>query len=294
MPLGKATLKPFADGEIYVRIDENVRGCDVFVIQPTSKSVNHNLIELAVMIDALKRASAERITAVMPYYGYARQDRKAMPREPITAKLVANLLVAAGVGRVLTIDLHSGQIQGFFDIPLDHLYALPLLEDYFEKKNIPDLVVASPDAGGIKKASRLATELGVPLTIMEKRRPDHNKASITNIIGNVDGKNVIIIDDMIDTAGTITETIFALKEAGAKDIYVAATHAIFSPPAVERLSKAPVKEVVVTNTIPIPDENMFPKLRILSVAELLGEAIKSIHNEGSVSALSEKHIAPSN
>ncbi len=289
IPLGKATVKSFADGEIYVKIEENVRGCDVFVIQPTSKSVNHNLVELSIMIDALKRASAGRITAVIPYYGYARQDRKAMPREAIAAKLVANLLVAAGADRILTIDLHSGQIQGFFDIPLDHIYALPLLQNYFAKKDIKNLVIVSPDTGSAKRASKLATEFKVPIAILDKRRPEHNEAKVTNIVGDVKGKNVIILDDMIDTAGTICEAVFALKNAGANQIYVGATHGIFSSPALERLSKVPIEEMVVTNTIPqnanVKNDLFSSKLKIISVAPLLAEAIKNIHAEESVSHL---------
>jgi ribose-phosphate pyrophosphokinase len=285
VPIGKVTVKPFADGEIYVNIDENVRGCDVFVIQPTCKSVNHNLVELAVMIDALRRASAGRITAVIPYYGYARQDRKAKPREPITAKLVANLLAAAGTDRVLTIDLHSGQIQGFFDIPLDHLYALPLIISYFQRKQINNLVVVSPDSGGAKRASRLASSLNVPLVVLDKRRPEHNKAQVTTVIGDVKDKNAIIIDDMIDTAGTIAEAVKVLKKNGANDIYVAATHGIFSPPAVERLNECPLKELIMTNTIPFEEEIKLNNVKMLSVAKLLADAIKNIHTEGSVSGL---------
>jgi ribose-phosphate pyrophosphokinase len=289
--LGKAVVEPFADGEIYVRIGENVRGCDVFVRQPTCKSVNHNLVELSIMIDALRRASAERITAVIPYYGYARQDRKALPREPITAKLVANLLCAAGAKRILTIDLHSGQIQGFFDIPLDHLYALPILKDYLQKKNLKDVIVVSPDVGGVKKASKLASEMDAPLVILDKRRPSHNTATITSIIGEAKGKNAIIIDDLIDTGGTIAEAANALKKEGAKEIYVAATHALFSPPAIQRLRDAPVKEVIVTNTVPVPQEARFDKLKILSVAPLIGEAIRSIHLEESVSQIAGPNFA---
>jgi len=289
-PMGKLTVKPFADGEIYVKIDESVRGCDIFVVQPTCKSVNHNLVELAIMIDAFRRASAGRITAVIPYYGYARQDRKAYPREPITAKLVANLLVAAGVQRVLTLDLHSGQVQGFFDIPVDHLYALPLIVTHFRRLKLTDLVVVSPDAGGVKRASRLAQELQVPLVILDKRRPTHNTAEITNVIGEIKGRNAIIIDDMIDTAGTICEAAKAIKKAGAKDVFLTATHALLSPPSIDRLKAAPVKEVVVTNTIPIPEESRFENLTVLSVASLIGEAIKNIHTEGSVSHISEKQL----
>jgi len=287
VPLGKATVKPFADGEIYVKIEENVRGCDTFVIQPTSKSVNHNLVELAIMIDALRRASADRVTAVLPYYGYARQDRKAAPREPITAKLVANLLVAAGADRILTIDLHSGQVQGFFDIPLDHLYTLPIIKKYFEEKKLSNLAIASPDTGGVKRASKLASEMDASIAILDKRRPKHNEVAMPNIVGEVKGKNVIILDDMIDTAGTMCEAVSVLKKAGALDIYIAATHAIFSPTSVERLNNSPIKEVVVTNSIPLSKDLKVNNLVVLSIAPLLAEAIKCIHDEESVSALSK-------
>lgn len=283
--LGDSNVKRFSDGEIQVRINESVRGSDVFIIQPTSSPVNEHLMELLVMIDAVRRASARRITAVIPYYGYARQDRKARARDPITAKLTANLLHAAGARRVVTMDLHAGQIQGFFDIPVDHLPGVPILSEYFTQKQVDNLVVVSPDIGGVTRARDLAERLGVPLAIIDKRRPEPNVAEVTNVIGKIKDKRVIMIDDIIDTAGTITKGAEALMERGAKEIYACCTHAVLSGPAVERLKNSVIKELVVTNTIPLTEEKMFDQVRVLSVAPILGEAIIRIHEDLSVSKL---------
>jgi len=284
--LSKAFVGRFSEGEVRVKIEENVRGKDVFVIQPTCPPVNDNLMELLIMIDAIRRSSAKRITAVIPYFGYARQDRKDMPRVPITAKLVANILTAAGASRILTIDLHASQIQGFFDIPLDHLFAVKVLMDYFEKKKIENLVVVSPDVGGIKMARAYAKRIGADLAIVDKRRVDDKETEVMNIMGDVKGKNAVLVDDMIATAGSLVEAAQALKNAGAKDIYAAATHPVLSGPAVERIKKSVLKEVLVTNTIPVDDSKRAnDRVRVLSVAPLLAEAIKRIHNEESVSSL---------
>jgi ribose-phosphate pyrophosphokinase len=283
--LGDSNVKRFSDGEIQVRINESVRGADVFIIQPTSSPVNEHLMELLVMIDAIRRASARRITAVIPYYGYARQDRKARARDPITAKLTANLLHAAGARRVITMDLHAGQIQGFFDIPVDHLPGVPILAEYFTQKQVDNLVVVSPDIGGVTRARDLAERLGVPLAIIDKRRPEPNVAEVTNVIGNIKNKRVIMIDDIIDTAGTITKGAEALMQRGAKEIYACCTHAVISGPAVERLKNSVIKELVVTNTIPLTEEKMFDQVRVLSVAPIMGEAIIRIHEDLSVSKL---------
>jgi len=280
-----ASVKKFSDGEINVFIDESVRGVDVFVIQPTCTPINDNLMELLILIDALRRASARRITAVLPYYGYARQDRKAKARDPITAKLVANLVTAAGARRVLAVDLHAGQIQGFFDIPVDHLQAAPIISEYFLNKHMENAVVVSPDLGGVTRARALAGRLHVPLAIIDKRRPEPNKAEIMNIIGEVKGKKVIMIDDIIDTAGTITLGAEALLDNGAEEVYVCCTHPVLSGAAVERLEKSHIKEVVVTNTIPLPPEKQLDKIKSLSIAPLLGEAIIRIHEDLSVSKL---------
>ncbi|PTL35740.1 phosphoribosylpyrophosphate synthetase [Candidatus Methylomirabilis limnetica] len=285
VPLGDAEVTRFADDEILVQVCENVRGADVFVIQPTCRPVNENLMELLVIIDALKRASAWRITAVMPYYGYGRQDRKVQPRVPITAKLVADLLTAAGVHRVLTMDLHAGQIQGFFTTPVDHLYAAPVLLRYFEERRLGDAVVVSPDAGGVERARAFAKRLGSPLAFIDKRRTRPNEAKIMHIVGDVEGRDVIIVDDMIDTGGTLTQAVTALLEKGAKRIFASCTHPVLSGPAVERIDGSALEEVVVTNTIPLPDGRMSKKLTVLSVAPLLGEAISRIHKEESVSCL---------
>ena len=277
----------FSDGEISVNINETVRGCDVFVVQSTNNPVNENLMELLIMIDALRRASAGRITAVIPYYGYARQDRKAKSRDPITAKLVANLLTAAGADRVLTMDLHAAQIQGYFDIPLDHLLGGSLLANYFNKKNIEDLVVVSPDLGSVTRSRKFANQLDgeVPLAIIDKRRPKANVCEVMNLIGDVNGKNVIMLDDMIDTAGTITNAANALKEFGAKDIYACCTHAVLSGPAIERIENSAISELIVLDTIRLPKEKEIDKIKVLTVAEMFGEAIKKIFSNESVSVL---------
>ena len=277
----------FSDGEISVNINETVRGCDVFVVQSTNNPVNENLMELLIMIDALRRASAGRITAVIPYYGYARQDRKAKARDPITAKLVANLITAAGADRVLTMDLHAAQIQGYFDIPLDHLLGGSLLADYFNKKNIEDLVVVSPDLGSVTRSRKFANQLEgeVPLAIIDKRRPKANVCEVMNLIGDVKGKNVIMLDDMIDTAGTITNAANALKEFGAKNIYACCTHAVLSGPAIERIENSAISELIVLDTIRLPKEKELDKIKVLTVAEMFGEAIKKIFSYESVSVL---------
>lgn len=286
IPVGDATVSTFSDGEIMVHVNENVRGTDVFVVQSTCMPVNNNLMELLIMIDALKRASAGRITAVIPYYGYARQDRKAAPRVPISARLVADLLSAVGIHRVLTIDLHAGQIQGFFDIPVDHLYASPVLSQYVKKEYANDLVIVSPDAGGVERARAFAKRLNASLAIIDKRRERANVSKVMHVIGDVKNKNAILFDDMIDTAGTITQAAAALKENGAKSIFAACSHAVLSGPALDRINESILKEVIVTNTIPM-DNNLekCKKLKVLSVAPLLGEAIKRIHEETSVSSL---------
>jgi len=284
--VGKATVSNFSDGEIMVQINENVRGSDVFVVQSTCMPVNNNIMELLLMTDALRRASAARITAVMPYYGYSRQDRKAAPRVPISARLVADLLEAVGISRVLTIDLHAGQIQGFFDIPVDHLYASPVLVDYVRREYLNDLVIVSPDAGGVERARAFAKRLNASLAIIDKRREKANVSEVMNVIGEVEGKNALLFDDMIDTAGTITHAAAALKEKGAKKVIAACSHAVLSGPALDRINGSVLEEVIVTNTIPMDEkQEKCKKLRVLSVASLLGEAIKRIHEETSVSSL---------
>ncbi|WP_343345753.1 ribose-phosphate pyrophosphokinase [Terrisporobacter petrolearius] len=277
----------FSDGEISVNINETVRGCDVFVVQSTNNPVNNNLMELLIMIDALRRASAGRVTAVIPYYGYARQDRKAKARDPITAKLVANLITAAGADRVLTMDLHASQIQGYFDIPLDHLLGGSLLASYFNEKNIEDLVVVSPDLGSVTRSRKFANQLEgeVPIAIIDKRRPKANVCEVMNLIGDVKGKNVIMLDDMIDTAGTITNAANALKEFGAKNIYAGCTHAVLSGPAIERIENSAISELIVLDTIKLPKEKENDKIKVLTVAEMFGEAIKKIFSNESVSVL---------
>ncbi|MCD7950654.1 MAG: ribose-phosphate pyrophosphokinase [Erysipelotrichaceae bacterium] len=281
--LGKCKVHHFADGEILVEIGESVRGKDVFIVQSTSNPVTENLMEILILTDALKRASARKITAVIPYFGYARQDRKAKPRQPITSRLVADLLSTAGVDRVVTVDLHARQIQGFFDIPVDEMEALPLLANYFKNKNIPDLCVVSPDHGGATRARKLSEWFDCPIAIIDKRRPKPNVAEVTGIIGDVKGYNCIVIDDMIDTGGTIAAGVGKLKEFGAKDIYLACTHGVLSGPAVERLQACPATEVVITDTIAIPEEKHFDKLVQVSVAELLAYTIESIENNLPVS-----------
>ncbi len=283
--LGGVRISRFANGEIYVRYDESIRGADVFVVQPFSKPVNETLMELLIMIDALKRASAGQITAVIPFYAYARQEKKTAPREPITARMVADILSSAGADRILTMDLHSPAIQGFFNIPVDNLTALPKLSQYMKEKNINDGVVIAPDAGSVKKAEKLATYLHLPLGVMYKRRPGPNVAEMSFFIGDVKGKSPIIIDDMIDTAGSLEQVINALEEREAKEIHILATHGVFSPPALERLNRPSVKELVVCNTLPLAEDPSYPKLKLLSVAPLFAEAIKRIHQNVSVSVL---------
>jgi ribose-phosphate pyrophosphokinase len=278
--------KNFADGEVYVQVQESIRGCDVYLIQPTCRPVNDNLTELLIMIDACRRASARQITAVMPYYGYARADRKTAGRESITAKLVANLIVQSGADRVIAMDLHSAQIQGYFDIPCDHVYGSPVLFDYLNEKNLADLVVVSPDVGGVARARAFAKKLNdAPLAIIDKRRQSHNVAEVMNVIGDVSGKTAVLVDDMIDTAGTIYEAAKLLRKEGARQVYACATHAIFSHPAIDRLSSGVFEEVIVTNSTPVAQEKYFPQLRVLSVADLLGETIWRVHEDTSVSSM---------
>jgi len=284
--LSEALVERFSEGEIRVKINENVRGKDVFVIQPTCPPPNDNLIELLIMIDALKRASAQRITAVIPYFGYARQDRKDQPRVPITAKLVANLLTVAGANRVLTMDLHAGQIQGFFDVPLDHLLAVGVFIDYFSKLKIKNVVVVSPDVGGIKMARAYAKKFAAGLAIIDKRRDSPDKTEVMHILGEVKGKNAIIVDDLIATGSSLIEGVEALKRAGSKTIYAAISHGVLSGPALARVDKCKdLKELVITDTIPLDDHKKHPRIKVLSVAGLLGETIKRIHREESVSSL---------
>ena len=284
--LGEATVSSFSDGEIRVKIEENVRGADVFVIQSCTAPINTSIVELLIMLDALKRSSAYRITAVIPYFGYARQDRKDEPRVPITAKLMADLITTAGADRVLTMDLHAGQIQGFFNIPVDHLYALPVLLDYITKKGTADLVVVSPDAGGVERARAFAKRLQAQLAIIDKRREGPNNAQVMNIIGDIKGRSALLLDDMIDTAGTIVQGAQACADKGARTVWTACTHPVLSGPALERLQASCLTEVVVTNTIPLNGKDrQCSKLTVLSVASLLGEAITRIHEEESVSSL---------
>ena len=287
VPVGKSEVGKFSDGEIFVNIGETVRGADVFVIQSTCSPVNRNLMELLIMVDAFRRASAARITAVMPYFGYARQDRKAKARDPISAKLVANLLTAAGADRVLTMDLHAAQIQGFFDIPVDHLLGLNILYQYYEEKfakSMDDVVIVSPDFGSVTRARKFAQKLGVPIAIIDKRRPRPNVAEIMNVIGDIKGKKVILVDDMIDTAGTITAGSQALIDLGATEIYACCSHAVLSGPAVERLEKSPIKELVFLDTIPV-DTSRSKKFKSLSIAPVFAEAIERIHEDLSVSTM---------
>ncbi|HYE84678.1 MAG TPA: ribose-phosphate pyrophosphokinase [Clostridia bacterium] len=285
IPVGDAQVSTFSNGEIGVSINESIRGADVFVVQSTSAPVNDNLMELLIMIDALKRASAGRINAVMPFYGYARQDRKSKSREPISAKLVANLIEAAGADRVITMDLHAPQIQGFFDIPVDHLYAAPLIVNYFINKKLNDIVVVSPDVGGVTRARSLATKLDAPLAIIDKRRPKPNVSEVMNIIGDIENRNCIIVDDIVDTAGSVVNAAKVLKDMGGKDIYVACTHPVLSGPAFERIQDSVIKELVVTNTIPLPANKPVDKIKVLSVASLFAEAIKRIYEGLSLSKL---------
>ena len=288
LPLGEAFVGRFNNGEVQIMIDESVRGKDVFIIQPTSYPVNDNLMELMVMADALKRASARHITAVVPYYGYARQDRKTRGREPITAKLVANLMQTSGITRLVTIDLHAGQIQGFFDVPVDHLYGASILAKYINEKNLEDVIVVSPDLGGVTRARDLADRIGAPIAIIEKKRPEPGVAKVMNLIGDVKGKNCIIVDDIVDTAGSLVEGAKALEEFGAKSVTAAVTHAVLTDPASERIANSNIKELIVTNTIPLPENCNLPNITQLSVAPLLGEAIMRIFHEVSVSNLFDK------
>lgn len=285
--LGKSSVSRFSDGEIQINIEESVRGSEVYLVQSTSQPGNEHIMELLIMIDALKRASAKMINVVMPYYGYARQDRKARSREPITAKLIANLLETAGATRVLTMDLHASQIQGFFDIPVDQLLGVPILSEYFQNKGLEDIVIVAPDNGGIVRARKMASHLQAPIAFIDKRRPEPNVAEIMNIVGNIEGKNAIIIDDLIDTAGTITLAANALVEKGAKSVYACCTHPVLSGPAISRIESSPIKELVVTNTIELPEEKLLNKIKSLSVVPLLVEAIDRIHNEKAVSPLFE-------
>lgn len=285
IPLGDAHISSFSDGETQVILNESVRGDDVYVIQSTSAPVNHHLMELLVMVDALKRASAKTINVVIPYYGYARQDRKTKARDPITAKLVANLIETAGADRMITMDLHATQIQGFFDIPVDHLLGVPILADYFQDKPLNDVVIVSPDHGGVTRARRFAEHLKAPLAIIDKRRPQPNVAEVMNIVGDVRGRTAIIIDDIIDTAGTMTQAADALVDHGALDVYACGTHAVLSGPALERIEHSRIHELAVTNTIPLKEEKQLDNIHILSVAPLIGEAIIRVHEELSVSKL---------
>jgi ribose-phosphate pyrophosphokinase len=287
LPVGVATVGQFSDGEAAINIGEVVRGSDVFIIQSTCSPVNDNLMELLIMIDALKRASAGRITAVMPYFGYARQDRKAKARDPISAKLVANLITVAGADRVLTMDLHASQLQGFFDIPVDHLLGVPILAEYFKDKfdTVDDLVIVSPDVGSVARSRKIAERLDVPIAIIDKRRPKANVCEIMNIIGDVRGKKVILVDDLMDTGGTIVNGAKALVEIGATDVYACCTHAVLSGPAIERIQNSDIKELIILNTIPLPEEKKIDKIKILSVASIFAEAIERIYGDISISTL---------
>ena len=288
LPLGEAFVGRFNNGEVQIMIDESVRGKDVFIIQPTSYPVNDNLMELMVMADALKRASARHITAVVPYYGYARQDRKTRGREPITAKLVANLMQTSGITRLVTIDLHAGQIQGFFDVPVDHLYGASILAKYINEKDLEDVIVVSPDLGGVTRDRDLADRIGAPIAIIEKKRPEPGVAKVMNLIGDVKGKNCIIVDDIVDTAGSLVEGAKALEAFGAKSVMAAVTHAVLTDPASERIANSNIKELIVTNTMPLPENCKLDNVTQLSVAPLLGEAIMRIFHEVSVSNLFDK------
>lgn len=285
--LGDCKVSKFSDGEICVSIGESVRGKDVYIVQSTNDPVNDNLMELLIMTDAARRASAKSVTAVIPYYGYARQDRKSKPRDPITSKLVANMIVAAGVDRVMTMDLHASQEQGYFDIPVDHVIGMPLLIDYFKKENIEDLVIVSPDHGSVTRARNMAKPFNVPIAIIDKRRPEPNKSEIMNIIGDIEGKNCLIVDDMIDTAGTICNAAKALMDLGAKSVRAAATHAVLSGPAIERIEASPIQEMVLLNTIPLTEEKKLDKIKVLSVGELFAEIIKRVQTNTPVSGLFE-------
>ena len=288
VPLGKISSRQFSDGEIQVNIEESVRGYDIYIIQSTSFPVNNHLMELLIMVDACQRASANTVNVVMPYFGYARQDRKTRGREPITAKLVANLMQTSGITRLVTIDLHAGQIQGFFDVPVDHLYGASILAKYINEKNLEDVIVVSPDLGGVTRARDLADRIGAPIAIIEKKRPEPGVAKVMNLIGDVKGKNCIIVDDIVDTAGSLVEGAKALEAFGAKSVMAAVTHAVLTDPASERIANSNIKELIVTNTMPLPENCKLPNVTQLSVAPLLGEAIMRIFHEVSVSNLFDK------
>ena len=285
VPVGRAHLARFSDGEVWFQIQDNVRGADVFVVQPTAPPVNEALMELLLMLDAFKRSSASRLTAVIPYYGYARQDRKDKPRVPISAKLVADLLSAAGSDRILTMDLHAAQIQGFFDIPVDHLFAAPVIMDYVMSLNLPDLTVISPDAGGVERARAYAKRLDATLAIVDKRRDQPNVAEVHNVIGDVEGRTALIVDDIVDTAGTLTKVAEAIKKAGAREVLASSSHAVLSGNALERIAKSPVSKLIVTDSIPLAPEKRIDKIVVLSIADLMAKAIRNIHEETSVTSL---------
>src|SRR5512145_3276237 len=286
LPLGRAHLSRFSDGEVWFQIQDNVRGADIFVVQPTCPPVNENLMELLVMIDAFKRSSATRITAVLPYYGYARQDRKDKPRVPISAKLVADLLSTAGTSRVLTMDLHASQIQGFFDVPVDHLFAAPVIMDHVAKLKLPRLTVVSPDAGGVERARAYAKRLEAALAIVDKRRESPNVAEVHNVVGDVEGRTALIVDDMTDTGGTLAKVAFALKEAGAREILASSSHAVLSGQAVQKIEESPLSKLIVMHSIPLAEEKRrCPKIVVLSIAELMAKAVRNIHEEASVTSL---------
>jgi ribose-phosphate pyrophosphokinase len=283
--LGRVDLKTFSNGELYVRYEESVRGSDAFVVQTCTEPINDSIMEILLMVDALERASAKRISAVIPYYGYSRQDKKTLAREPISARLVTDLLSVAGADRILTMDLHAGQIQGFFSGPMDHLTAVPLLASYISRQLLENVVIVSPDAGRVKMAKKYSDHLGTPMAILHKRRPGHNEAEVLHVIGEVKDKTAVLVDDMIDTAGTMAASSVALLEAGAKDVYACATHGLFSGPAKERLDNSPLKKVVVTNTLPIPEERRCEKLEVLSIASIFANTIASVFKDESVSEL---------
>jgi ribose-phosphate pyrophosphokinase len=285
VPLGRAHLSRFSDGEVWFQIQDNVRGADVFVVQPTAPPVNENLMEMLLMLDAFKRSSASRLTAVVPYYGYARQDRKDKPRVPISAKLVADLLVTAGSDRILTMDLHAAQIQGFFDIPVDHLFAAPVIMDYVMSLNLPDLTVVSPDAGGVERARAYAKRLDATLAIVDKRREQPNVAEVHNVIGEVEGRTALIVDDIVDTGGTLAKVAEAIKAAGAREVLASSSHAVLSGDAIQRMARSPLSKLIVTDSIPLAPEKKIDKIVVLSIAELLAKAIRNIHEETSVTSL---------
>jgi ribose-phosphate pyrophosphokinase len=285
VPLGRAHLARFSDGEVWFQIQDNVRGADVFVVQPTAPPVNENLMEMLLMLDAFKRSSASRLTAVVPYYGYARQDRKDKPRVPISAKLVADLLSTAGSDRILTMDLHAAQIQGFFDIPVDHLFAAPVIMDYVMSLNLPDLTVVSPDAGGVERARAYAKRLDATLAIVDKRRDQPNVAEVHNVIGEVEGRTALIVDDIVDTGGTLAKVAEAIKAAGAREVLASSSHAVLSGDAIQRMARSPLSKLIVTDSIALPPEKRIDKIVVLSIAELLAKAIRNIHEETSVTSL---------